>query len=93
MEKKRIQQSAILIAVVVVIIILVIFIGKIINKYTPSKEVQDLYEYYGLTEDSSAAIVLNHEIISQQAIVKNGMLYVDYETPMKIFCYIQQPKT
>lgn len=85
MEKKRIQQSAILIAVVVVIIILVIFIGKIINKYTPSKEVQDLYEYYGLTEDSSAAIVLNHEIISQQAIVKNGMLYVDYETARDLF--------
>ena len=85
MEKKRIQQSVILIAAVIVIIILVIIIGKIINKYTPSKEVQDLDEYYGITDDSSAAIVLNHEVISQKAVVKNGTLYLDYEMAKELF--------
>lgn len=85
MEKKRIQQTVILIAAVVVIIILVLIAGKIINKYTPSKAVQDLYEYYGLTDDTSTAIVLDHEIIPQQAVLKNGMVYVEYETVRELF--------
>lgn len=79
MEKKH-KQSIILGAVILVIIILVLVMGKIISKYTPSKERQDLSEYYGLTDSSSAAIVLNHEIISQKALVKGGMAYLDYET-------------
>lgn len=85
MEKKRIRQSAILIAAVIAIIIFVIVAGKIINKYTPSKEVKDLYEYYNLTDRSKAAIILDHEVISQQAVLKNGMAYIDYETVKELF--------
>ncbi len=85
MEQRRKRQSVILIAAVVIVIILVIIIGKIIDKYTPSKETMDLYEYYGLTNDSSAAIVLDHEIIQQQAVIKNGVPYLDYETVKELF--------
>lgn len=84
MDRKRIQQSAILIASIVIIIILVIIVGKVIGKYTPTKEQKDLYEYYGLTDESTAAIVLNHEIIPQQAVIKDGVIYLDYET-VKMF--------
>ena len=45
MDKRRVKQSAILAAAVIVIIILVLIIGKIIQKYTPTKEEMDLYEY------------------------------------------------
>lgn len=85
MENKRRQQSIILIAFVVVVIILVLIIGKIIDKYTPSKEQQDLSTYYGLSESESVAIVLNHELISQQASIKDGMVYMDYETVRELF--------
>lgn len=85
MDKRRVKQSAILAAAVIVIIILVLIIGKIIQKYTPTKEEMDLYEYFGVKEQSSAAIVLNHEIIPQQAVIKDGMLYVDYDTLREVF--------
>ena len=85
MDKRRVKQSAILAAAVIVIIILVLIIGKIIQKYTPTKEEMDLYEYFGVTEQSSAAVVLNHEIIPQQAVIKDGMLYVDYDTLKEVF--------
>lgn len=80
MERRRQRQSVILVAAVVIIIIFVIIIGKIINRYTPTKEVMDLYEYYGLTNDTSAAIVLNDEVIEPQAVIKDGMAYLDYDT-------------
>ena len=85
MDKRRTQQSVILAAAVIVIIILVLIIGKIINKYTPTKEEMDLFEYYGVSDDTSAAIVLDHEIISQQAVIKDGALYVDYDTVRELF--------
>lgn len=85
MEQRRKRQSVILIAAVIIVIILVIIIGKVIDKYTPTKEMMDLYEYYGLTDDSSAAIVLDHEMIDQQAVLKDGMAYLDYETVKELF--------
>lgn len=85
MDKRRTQQSVILAAVVIVIIILVLIAGKIINKYTPTKEEMDLFEYYGVTDEAKAAIVLDHEIIPQQAVIKDGALYIDYETVRELF--------
>lgn len=85
MEKKRIKQSVILVAAVIVVIILILIAGKIIQKYTPTKEEKDLYEYYGLTDASSAAIVMDQEILTQQAIVRDGTLYVEYETVKELF--------
>lgn len=80
MEKKRWIQSVILVAAVVIVVILIIVIGKIADKYTPTKDRKDLKEYYGLTEESSAAIVVNHELMPGKAVVKEGILYLDYET-------------
>lgn len=85
MDKRRTQQSVILAAAVIVIIILVLIIGKIINKYTPTKEEMDLFEYYGVTDESKTAIVLDHEIIPQQAVTRDGVLYVDYDTVRELF--------
>lgn len=85
MEKKRVKQSMLVIAAVIIVIILVLLIGKMIEKYTPSKERIDLTEYYGLTEESKAAIVLDHEIISQQALIKDGMAYLEYEAVKELF--------
>ncbi|MDE6982534.1 MAG: SH3 domain-containing protein, partial [Lachnospiraceae bacterium] len=85
MDAKRIKQSIILAVSVIIVIILVLVIGKLIDKYTPSKEQQDLWEYYGLTDESQTAIVLNHEVIPQQAVFREGMIYLSYETVRDVF--------
>lgn len=85
MERRKRQQSVILVVAVVIIIILVLVIGKLVDKYTPTKETQDLYEYFGLTSEEAVAIVLDHEILPQQASVKDGTVYLDYETVKELF--------
>lgn len=80
MEKKRGIQSVILIVAVIIVIILIIIIGKLADKYTPTKERMSLDEYFALTEESTAAIVWNHELMPNQAVIKDGALYLDYET-------------
>ena len=85
MDRRRLQQSLIVAAGVIFAVILVVVAGKIISKYTPTKEEKNLYEYYGLEKESRAAIVLNHEILEQQAVIKNGMLYLDYDTVRELF--------
>ena len=85
MERKKMLQSAILAAAVIVIIILVLVIGKIVDRYTPTEETMDLYEYYGINNEESAAIVLNHEIIEHQAVMKDGMAYLEYQLVKELF--------
>ncbi|MCD7708660.1 MAG: glycosyl hydrolase family 18 protein [Clostridiales bacterium] len=69
--------AIVLVALVVVIIIIALGIA-LRQKYTPSTERADLTEYFGLTDSDSAAIVLNNEIIDEQARVIDGSIYVDY---------------
>lgn len=85
MEQRKRQQSVILVAAVVIVIILVLIIGKIVDKYSPSKEQQDLAEYYGISKEAQTAIVLNNEVIEQQAVIKDGMVYISYETLHDLF--------
>ena len=85
MDTKRIKQSVILAVGILIAIILVLMIGKLIDKYTPSKERQDLLEYYGLEDESGAAIVMNHEIISEQAVIRDGIVYLPYEIVRDVF--------
>lgn len=69
----------------------VAFGGKILDKYSYSKELADLDEYYGVTDasvgaqDGKLAIVLQDEIIAEQAVVKNGTVYFDFDTVQKYF--------
>ena len=85
MDRRRLQQSLIVAAGVIFAVLMVVVAGKIISKYTPTKEEKNLYEYYGLEKESRAAIVLNHEILEQQAVIKDGMLYLDYDTVRELF--------
>ncbi len=85
MDKRRVQQTLILAAGIIVAVFLIAVAGKLISKYTPTKEEKDLYEYYGLEDREKAAIVLNHEILTQQAVLKDGMLYLDYDTVRELF--------
>lgn len=49
--------------------------GKIIERYTPTKEKADLYEYYGIGKED-IVILMQGEQIEERAIIKEGRYYV-----------------
>lgn len=88
--KKRILP--VIIALLLILVVGVIgFGGKILDKYSYSKEYADLDEYYGVEnpsvglEDGNLAIVLQDEIIAEQAVVTNGIVYFDLDTVQTYF--------
>ena len=78
MKKKVIP---ILMAIALIIIIGGIsFGGKVIEKYSYSKERADLNAYYNISDSKDAAIVLQNEIVEERARVLEGTWYLDLDT-------------
>ena len=75
----------------IVVIVGAAFGGKLLDKYTYSKEVADLDEYYGVTDaavgesDGRLAIILQDDMLEEQAVVKNGVVYFDLNTVRTYF--------
>ncbi len=65
--------------VLIVLIILVGFGGKILDKYSYSKELADLNAYFGVAE-GELAIVLQDEIVEQKALLRDNAVYFDIDT-------------
>lgn len=79
MNIKKKQVLPILIIVGLIILVLgFILISNLIKKYTPTKEHQDLTEYYNISEESQVAITLNHSVLENQGTMIDGHLYLDY---------------
>lgn len=77
MKKKIIP---VIVALVLIALVGVIgFGGKILDKYSYSREIADLDEYYGVTQDE-LAIVLQDEMISEKAIAIEGTVYFSLDT-------------
>ncbi|MCM1026871.1 MAG: glycosyl hydrolase family 18 protein [Roseburia sp.] len=62
------------------------FGGKLMDKYSYSKETADLDEYYGVTDaavdggDGGLAIILQDGMVGEQAVIKGGVVYFDLDT-------------
>nr|WP_305142019.1 glycosyl hydrolase family 18 protein [uncultured Acetatifactor sp.] len=83
--KKRIIP--IIVALVLILIVaLVGFGGKILDKYTYSKELADLDEYYGVTE-GELAIILQDDWVEEKAVLREGRVYFDLDT---VFAYLNE---
>lgn len=79
MNIKKKQVLPILIIVGLIILVLgFILISNLIKKYTPTKEHQDLTEYYNISEESQVAITLNHSVSENQGTMIDGHIYLDY---------------
>lgn len=79
MNIKKKQVLPILIIVGLIILVLgFILISNLIKKYTPTKEHQDLTEYYNISEESQVAITLNHSVLESQGTMIDGHVYLDY---------------
>jgi len=78
----------VLIAIVLIFIVVGVSFGtKIMEKYSYSEEKADLYEYFGVTSDDEAAIILQDEVLEDKALVKDGTFYVDYDFVSDHFIY------
>ena len=86
------KMIPVIIAILLIVIVgAVSFGGKLIERYSYSKEHADLDEYYGVTdgaaegEDGSLAIVLQDDFIPEQAVVNGGVVYFDLDTVKTYF--------
>lgn len=75
----------VMIALILIVVIgAVAFGGKILDKYSYSKELADLDEYYGVSGDR-LAVILQDEMVEEQAVVRDNTIYFDIDTVHKYF--------
>ncbi len=67
----------------IIVVILFMLLGNLIEKYTPSKDRQELSDYYALTSEDEVAIILNNEVLTEKGQIIDGTVYLDYETIYK----------
>lgn len=83
MKKKIIP---VLLAIVLIFMILAIaFGGKILNRFTYSKERADLASYFHLETDDEIAIILQDSRVDEKAKLIDGVCYFDLATVEKYF--------
>lgn len=76
--KKKILPIIAAIALIVVVALFMV-LGNIIEKYTPTKETQDLSIYYNVASDNEAAIIHNNEHLETKAKVINNVVYLSID--------------
>ena len=83
MKKKMIP---VLLAIVLIFLVAgIAFGGKILGRYSYSKERADLNSYYNISVDNEIAIVLQDEIVEEKAKLIDGVCYFDIATVEKYF--------
>lgn len=83
MKKKLIPAIT---AIVLIIVVVAVSAGiKIVEKYSYSKERENLNEYFSVSSEKEAAIVLQNEIIEEKAKLLDGVYYFDLATVHKYF--------
>lgn len=75
------KSIPVIIAVVLIFVTLGACAGvKLLEKYSYSKERADLNEYYGVSSDTEAAVMLQNELLEVKAKVKDGRCYLDLDS-------------
>jgi spore germination protein YaaH len=78
MKKKFIPVLAA--GALIIVVIFFMLLGSLIEKYTPSKERQDLSEYYNLSSSDEVAVILNDQVLSVTGKLIDGNVYLDFDT-------------
>ena len=76
-RRRRISPQAfpVLIALALIVLVGGFMTGKFLyNKYSPSKEMMDGNEYFGLSDDDSMAVIMNNELLED----KQNLLTAEY---------------
>lgn len=79
MKNKKIAP---VLAVFLLIAVIVVFMvcSSILKRYMPTKEVEDLNEYYALTSEEQMAVVCDNVVLDAKGIYVDGKAYLDYNT-------------
>lgn len=79
-SKKRRQRSLMLKTAFTVILLIVAVAGIFLwKKYSPSKEIADKKEYYGIEQEGQLGITVNNQVVEPQGMIADGKAYVQYE--------------
>ena len=76
-KRYRVPRGYIYIAATVILIMVLVVGIYAIKKYTPTKEHMDLVDYFQLTYDNQAAVILDSEYIEPTEDVAHGYAMVD----------------
>ena len=82
-RKRRLNPKAVPVFAALLLFFLLggFFAGKLLyEKYSPSKEMADLNEYFGLSGDQDMAVVINDEVVGDMARFIDGRVYLHVET-------------
>lgn len=80
--KKRILP--VIIAILLIFVIAGGALGKVLlDKYSYSKEEADWNEFYQVSESDRSAIILQDEMVEEQALIRDGVCYFDLATVHK----------
>lgn len=79
-NKNKVIPMVIVAAALIILIALIILGTRLIQRYIPSNEPQDMQEYYHLTAENDMAMVVDEELLEVNAKYIDGTVYVDYET-------------
>ena len=76
--KKKIIPVIVALALILIVGI-VGFGGRLLDKYSYSKELADLDEYYGVAQ-GQLAIILQDEMVEEKAVLRDDTVYFDLDT-------------
>lgn len=74
-----------LVSAVVVVIIIGLMTAFLIYKFSPSKEVMELSEYYNLTSEEEMAVILQDRISDEKGLYSDGIPYISYSMVKELF--------
>lgn len=77
MKKKATPLLSVVVLLLVVAAILLV--TKIVKKYTPTSEVMDSMEYFGLSGEDQAALIIHSRVSEYQGMVSGDTCYVDFD--------------
>jgi len=63
----------------ITVVVLLALLSVVIKKYSPSKERADLNEYYNVQNEEDLAVVLDNQLLEEQAKYWDGHVYMDYK--------------
>ena len=74
----------VIVAILLILVIGACALGKVLlDKYSYSKEEADWNEFYQVSENDRSAIILQNEMVEEQALIKDGVCYFDLATVHK----------
>ncbi len=75
-KKKKKPSPVFLVAILIILVGIAGVAAHMINRYIPSREPMDLYEYYGYPQEGEAAIVIGSSILEERGVLAGENAYI-----------------